>query len=85
MRIRQNAIVFFSKGKAKIFRRLEIRILERERVSSLYISRRLDRRFASGREVKLFYATRATRGHRFGGVPTTPRGRDLFQLVLFFG
>ena len=25
-----------------------------------------------------------TRGHRFGGVPTTPRGRDLFLLGLFF-
>ena len=25
------------------------------------------------------------RGHQFGGVPTTPRGRDLFLLVLFFG
>ena len=23
---------------------------------------------------------RAMRGHRFGGVPTTPRGRDLFLL-----
>ena len=35
-------------------------------------------------EVKLFYETRATRGHRFGGVPITPRGRDLFLLCLFF-
>ena len=26
---------------------------------------------------------RATRGHRFGGVPITPRGRDLFLLGLF--
>ena len=33
-------------------------------------------------EGKLFYAARATRGHRFGGVPTTPRGRNLFLLVL---
>ena len=24
------------------------------------------------------------RGHRFGGVPTNPRGRDLFLLVIFF-
>ena len=31
------------------------------------------------------YAVRATRRHRFGGVPTTPRGRDLFLLVIFFG
>ena len=36
-------------------------------------------------EVKLFYVARATRGHRFGGVPKTPRGRDLFLLGLFFG
>ena len=31
MRIRQNAIVFFSEGKEKIGKRLEIQILERER------------------------------------------------------
>ena len=31
------------------------------------------------------YAARATRGHRFGGVPTTPKGRDLFLLALIFG
>ena len=30
MRIRQNAIVFFSEGKENIGRRLEIQILERE-------------------------------------------------------
>ena len=54
-------------------------------MSSLYISRRSDRRFASGQEVKLFYVVRATCGHRFGGVPTTPKSRDLFLLVLFFG
>ena len=24
-------------------------------------------------------------GHRFGGVSTTPRGKDLFLLVLIFG
>ena len=54
-------------------------------MTSLLISRRLDRRFASGQEVKLFYVARATRGHRFYGVPTTPRGRDLFLLRLFFG
>ena len=35
-------------------------------------------------EVKLFYTARVTRGHRFGGVPTTPRGRDLFLLMIFF-
>ena len=38
-----------------------------------------------GEKVKLLYAARATRGDRFGGVPTTPRGRDLFLLVLIFG
>ena len=85
MRIRQNAIVFFSKGKAKICRSLEIQILERERVPSLYNSHHSDRRFDSGQEVELFYAARATRGHRFDGVMTTPRGRSLFLLVLFFG
>ena len=36
-------------------------------------------------EAKSIYATRATRGHQFGGVPTTPRVRDLFLLGLFFG
>ena len=46
---------------------------------------RLNCRFASGQEVKLFYVTRAMRGHRFSGVPTTPRGRGLLLLVLFFG
>ena len=59
--------------------------LERERVASLKISRRSDHRFASGQEVKLFYTARATRGHRFCGVPKTSRGRDLFLLGLFFG
>ena len=58
---------------------------ERERATSISISRRLGRQFASSQEVKLFYAARATRGHRFGGVPTTPRGRGLLLLVLFFG
>ena len=54
-------------------------------MTSLYISRRSDRRFSSEQEAKLFYAARATRGHIFCGVPTTPRGRDLFLLGLFFG
>ena len=38
-----------------------------------------------GAEVKMFYTARATCGHRFDGVSKTPRGRDLFLLVLFFG
>ena len=59
--------------------------LERECALSLQIFGRSDRRFLMKQEVKLFYAARATRGHRFGGVPTTPRGRDLFLLVLIFG
>ena len=52
---------------------------------SLWISGHLDRRFSMEQEAKSIYAARATRGHRFGGVPTTPRGRDLFLLGLFFG
>ena len=48
-------------------------------------SDRSDRRFSTKQEVKLLYATRATRGHLFGGVLTTPRGRDLFLLALIFG
>ena len=34
---------------------------------------------------KVVLRGRATRGYRFCGVPTTPRGRDLFLLGLFFG
>ena len=45
---------------------------------------RSDPRFSTEQEEKSVYAARA-RGHRFGGVPTTPRGRDLFLLGLFFG
>ena len=59
---------------------MDFQILERESVTSLYIFRRSDRRFSSSQEAKLFYAARATRGHRFCRVPTTPRGRDLFLL-----
>ena len=54
-------------------------------MSSLYIFGRSDCWFSTGQEVKLFYAARAMRGHRFGEVPTTPRDRDLFLLVLLFG
>ena len=42
-------------------------------------------RFSTEQEAKLIYAARATRGHRFGEVLTTPRGRDLFLLALIFG
>ena len=52
---------------------------------SLLISDHSDRQFSTEKEAKLLYAARATRGHRFGGVPTTPRGRDLFVLALIFG
>ena len=38
-----------------------------------------------GARRKLFYAARATRGHQFGGVPITPRGRNLFLFALIFG
>ena len=47
-------------------------------------SGRSDRQFSTEQEVKLLYAARVTRGHRFGGVSTTPRGRDLFILRLIF-
>ena len=33
-------------------------------------------------KVALIYTAMATRGHQFGGVSTTPRGRDLFLLAL---
>ena len=59
--------------------------LERKGAHSLWIFGRLDRRFLTEQEVKLFYVARVTRGHRFGGVSTTPIGRDLFLLVLIFG
>ena len=62
-----------------------IQFLKREGVPSLQICGRSDRQFSTEQEAKSIYAARATRGHRFGGVPTTPRGRDLFLLVLFFG
>ena len=52
---------------------------------SLYIFGHSDRRFSTEQEVKLFYAVRAMRGHRFSGVLKNPRGRDLFLLALFFG
>ena len=38
-----------------------------------------------GARSKVALCGEATRGHRFGGVLTTPRGRDLFLLGLFFG
>ena len=57
---------------------------ERERATSLSVSGRSDLQFSTEQEAKSIYAARATRGHRFGGVPTTPRGRDLFLLCLFF-
>ena len=58
---------------------------ERERAPYLYICGRSDRRFSTEQEAKSIYEARATRGHLFGGVLTTLRGRDLFLLVLFFG
>ena len=64
---------------------LDFSFLEREGVPSLYISGRSNRRFSTEQKAKLFYTARAMRRHRFGGVPTTPRGRDLFLLALIFG
>ena len=61
-------------------------VISRERKCSFSLDfRQLNRQFSTEQEVKLFYLARATRGHRFGGVPTTPRGMDLFLLVLIFG
>ena len=57
--------------------------LERESVTSLYISWLSECRFASGQEAKLFYEARATGGHRFCEVLTTPRGRGLLLLCYF--
>ena len=59
-------------------------ILERESVP-YQIFGHSDRRFSMEQEAKSIYAARATRGHRFGGVSTTPRGRNIFLLVIFFG
>ena len=52
---------------------------------SLWDLGKSDRRFSTEQEGKLLYAARTTHGHQFGGVPTTPRGRDLFLLALIFG
>ena len=53
-------------------------------MASLWDSGLLDCRFSTEQEAKLLYAARATRGHPFGGVPKTQRGRDLFLLALIF-
>ena len=55
----------------------------RERESSFSLDFRPFR--PTEQEAKSIYSARAMRRHRFGGVPTTLRGRDLFLLVLFFG
>ena len=78
-----NSFLLHWKNKSTVG--VKFQILEREGVPSLYISSRSDRWFSTEQEAKLFYAARATRGHRFGGVSTTPRCRDLFLLVLLFG
>ena len=57
-------------------------IFFKEGAPSLLICGRSDRRFSTEQEGKLLYAERTTRGHRFGGVSTTPSGRDFFLLVL---
>ena len=57
-----------------------------ERVStSLYVFWRLAQQTPARQEAKLVYAARATRGHRFCGVSTTPGGRGFLLLGLFFG
>ena len=60
-------------------------IVEREGAPSLKICGRSDGRFSTEQEAKSIYVARATRGHRYGGVPNTPRCRDLFLRGLFFG
>ena len=60
-------------------------VLVREGAPSLKDSGQSDIRFSTEQEGKFLYAARTKRGHRFGGVPTTPKGRDLFLLVLIFG
>ena len=72
-------------GKKKLAVAWVFMILEREGAHSLYIFSHSDHWFSTEQEAKSIYAARATRGHRFGGISTTPRGRDLFLLVLCFG
>ena len=52
--------------------------LEKEHI----LSRIPGNRTVGSRRSKKQSYSRATRGHQFGGVPRTPRGRDLFLLVL---
>ena len=60
-------------------------VLERERESSFSLGfRPIGPSVFDGARRKVVLRGEATRGHRFGGVPTTPRGRDLFILVLIF-
>ena len=61
------------------------RVFRERKCNFSLVSRLFNRRFSSGQEAKLFYAVRATRGHRFCGVSTTPRGRGflLLDLILF--
>ena len=69
--------------RAGVGSELGFKILERECVTYFSISRRSDRRFSTEQEAKSIYAARDTCGHRFGGVPTTPRSRGLLLLGLF--
>ena len=63
---------------------LDFSFLERERVAFLKVFGRSDSLFSTEQEGNLLYVAKTTRRHRFGGGPTTPRGRDLFLLVLIF-
>ena len=70
-------------------------ILEKENVQEKWVSdlrESLSLNFLAFRPSVLFgprskvvLRGKATRGHQFFGVSTTPRGRDLFLLDLFFG
>ena len=52
-----------------------MRILERESIPSLYISRRSVCQIPARQEVKLIPTARAMCGYRYCGVSTTPGGK----------
>ena len=79
-------MIFFSKTQKTATdgtKRAVVRVLSFKERELLLI--RFSAVRSTEQEAKSMYAARTTRGHRFGGVMTTPRGRDLFLLVLFLG
>ena len=84
MRIRQKRrIVFFSMENTKNGQWAEIQILERECGFSLDFLP-FGPSVLNGARSKAVLRGEGYRGHRFGRVPTIPRGRGLLLLVLFF-